>query len=165
DKSKLFLHYIARAAERVMNREIARRKVELSINQLKKLSTKNLQKQIEDLEGQIDDVVDREKAILGTQSSEEKTHTVLKKKIGNLEGKLGRYLETQEQRKARIKELEEKIKDKFETKKEKIAKLKDDYQNLQKLHQAVKSSKAPKEKLERVQKRMNELRAKIKMLS
>ena len=163
-KSTLYLYYLARSMHRVMQREISRRKVELSIKQLKKLSTKELHGHIEELQGHIAEAIHREKQIQGHQQGEESVHHELTHKIGRLETKLSRYLQTQEARKSRIQELEDKIRSKFETKREKITALKEDLQKLMKLYNATKKAKAPKTHLLRVAKRIEQVKNKISLL-
>lgn len=163
-KSPLYLYYLARATHKVMQREISRKKVELSIKQLKKLSTKDIHGHIEELEGHIVEAIQREKQIQGHQKGEEGVHGELKHKIVRLESKLTRYLDTQEARKKRILELEEKVKQKFETKRERIVALREDLKKLMKLYKEAKKTKANKQKLLRIAKRMEQLKAKVSVL-
>ena len=163
-KSSLYLYYLARAMHRVMQRDIMRRKVELSIKQLKKLSTKDLHGHIEQLEGHIVEALQREREIQGHQKSEESVHAELKHKITRLETKLTRYLDTQEARKKRIQELEERIKNKFATKREKIAVLQEDLRRLMKLYHAAKKAQANKQKLLTIARRMEQIKTKISLL-
>ena len=162
-KSSLFLYYIARATHKLMQREIARKKVDLSIKQLKKISTKDIQKNLEELEGHITEAIHREKQIIGHQAGEESVHAELKHKITRLDEKLTKYLETQEARKKRVVELEEKIKQKFETKREKINALKEDLKKLMKLYAQAKREK-DKTRLLRIAKRMEQIRCRIGVL-
>jgi len=108
--------------------------------------------------------IHREKQIQGHQQGEESVHHELTHKIGRLETKLSRYLQTQEARKGRIQELEDKIRSKFETKREKITALKEDLQKLMKLYNATKKAKAPKTHLLRVAKRIEQVKNKISLL-
>ncbi|MBW2969672.1 hypothetical protein KY319_00960 [Candidatus Woesearchaeota archaeon] len=163
-KSSLILYYLAKATHKQTQREIAKKKVQLSIKQLKKISTKTLQKNLEELEGHIAEAIQREQQIQTRQKGEEAVHGALKHKITQLETKLGRYLETQEQRKKRIQELEEKIKHKFETKREKIQTLKEDLNKLTKMLQSAKKAKANKKRLERIEKRIKQVKNKITLL-
>jgi chromosome segregation ATPase len=163
-KSAMLLYYLARAMHRVDEREIARKKVELSIKQLKKISTKDLHSHIEELEGHIVEAIHREKAIQGHQKGEESVHAELTHKITKLEGKLGKYLSSQEARKARIEELENKVKSKFESKKERIETLKQDLKKLLKLYRDAKHGKAPKEQLLRIARRMEQVKCRISVL-
>jgi len=163
-KSSLYLYYLARATHKTMQREISRRKVELSIKQLKKLSTKDLHGHIEELEGHIVEAIHREKQIQSQQQGEESVHGELKHKIGRLENKLGKYLDTQEARKNRVQQLEEKIKNKFESKREKITVLKQDFNQLMKLYSAAKKAKAPQEQLLRIARRIEQVKCKITVL-
>ncbi len=160
-KSGLYFYYLAKATHRQIQREIAHKKVELSIKQLKKLSTKDLQKNLEELQGHIVEAMHREKQIQTHQKGEEAVHGELKHKITELEHKLTRYLETQEARKTRIQELEERIKQKFETKKEKITLLKEDLKKLMKLYAATRKTKADKTKLLKIAQRIEQIRTKI----
>ncbi|VVB81689.1 Uncharacterised protein [uncultured archaeon] len=163
-KSSLYLYYLARATHKVMQREIAHKKVQLSIKQLKKLSTKDLQKNLEELEGHITEAIHREKQIQTHQTGEEGVHGELKHKITQLESKLTKYLETQETRKKRVMELEEKIKHKFESKREKIAILKEDLRKLLKLYQQAKKSKVDRNKLLKIAQRMEQVKCKMAVL-
>lgn len=163
-KSVMYLYYLARATHRVDERELARKKVELSIKQLKKISTKDLHSHIEELEGHIVEAIHREKAIQGNQKGEESVHTELKHKITKLEGKLGRYLDSQEARKKRIEQLENKIKSKFESKHERIQMLRQAMQKLLRLYAAARKSKAPREQLLHIAKRMENVKNKISVL-
>lgn len=160
-KSTLYLYYLAKATQRQLQRDIAHRKVELSIKQLKKISTKALQKNIDELEAHVSEAMSREKELRGFQKEEEKEHTGLKNKITRLEGKLDRYLETQEARKKRMQELEDKITHKFETKKQRIAGLREDLKRAVKLYQSAKKAKADKTKLQKAEKRIRELMTRI----
>lgn len=140
-KSSLYLYYIARATHRVMQREIAHKKVELAIKQLKKLSTKDLHKHVDELRQNIIEAIHSEKQILTHQKGEESVHGELSHKIGKLEKKLGRYLETQEARKERVEELENKIKQKFTSKQELLRQLRNDMKRLTKLYNTARKSK------------------------
>ncbi len=163
-KSAMYLYYLARAMHRVDGRELARKKVELSIKQLKKISTKDLHSHIEELEGHITEAIHREKQILGNQKGEDSVHGELTHKIVKLEHKLGKYLQTQESRKKRIDELENKIKSKFESKRERTDTLKQDLDKLLKLYHAAKKAKAPKERLLAIAKRMEQVKCRITVL-
>lgn len=163
-KSAMLLYYLARATHRVDERELARKKVDLSIKQLKKISTKDLHSHIEELEGHIVEAITREKAIQGHQKGEESVHAELTHKITKLEGKLGKYLSSQEARKTRIEELENKIKSKFESKKEKTDTLRQDLKKLLKLYHDAKKGKAPKEQLLRIAQRMEQIKCRIAVL-
>jgi len=163
-KSSLYLYYLARATHRVMQREIAHKKVELSIKQLKKLSTKELHGHLEQLEGHIAEAIHREKQIQGQQKGEDAVHGELKHKITRLESKLTRYLESQESRKKRIQELEEKIRNKFSTKREKIQAVKEDLKRMVKLCQQAKKAKVPATRLLRIAKRIEQARNRISLL-
>jgi DNA repair exonuclease SbcCD ATPase subunit len=163
-KSSLYLYYLARATHRVMQREISRKKVELSIKQLKKLSTKDLHGHIEQLQGHIQEAIHREKQIQAHQEGEESIHGELTHKITRLETKLGRYLQTQEARKKRVEELEEKIRNKFETKREKTQNLREDLKRLLKLYKEAKKHKTSKQQLLRLAQRMDQVRNKISLL-
>lgn len=164
-KSSLYLYYLARATYRVMQREIAHKKVELAIKQLKKLSTKDLHKHVDELQGHILEAIHSEKQIIAHQKGEEGVHTELTHKITRLEGKLTKYLQSQEARKKRVQEIEEKIKHKFTTKQEKIKQLREDLSGLATLyHKIKKTKKYSPTTLLRVAKRMTELKEKISLL-
>ena len=68
-------------------------------------------------------------------------HIELTHKITKLEHKLGRYLDTQDERKKRVDELERKIKEKFETKRKTVVDSKKDIERLTKLYKEIKKDK------------------------
>ncbi|MBI4146207.1 hypothetical protein HY489_02620 [Candidatus Woesearchaeota archaeon] len=164
-KSSLFLYYLARASQRQDNRQLRHRKEELAVKQMRKLNTNALRGHVKELDTHMTEAIKRERAIQTHQQGEEHVHTELKHKITALEGKLGRYLETQEQRKKRVQELEQKIVQKFKTKKEKINALHQDVSKLTKIYLAIKKSrKHTPEQLLRVAKRIAVLKQRIAML-
>ena len=163
-KSSLYLYYVARATHRMMQRQIMQKKVELSIKQLKKLSTKDLHGHIEQLEGHIVEALQKENQIQAHQKGEESVHHELTHKITKLESKLTKYLDTQEARKNRIQELEDKIKSKFATKREKIVALSADLKKLMKLYHEAKKAKSAKPKLFKIAQRMEQIKNKISLL-
>jgi chromosome segregation ATPase len=160
-KSALFLTYLARSAQKQAEREISRKKVQIALQQLRKLSTKNLHKHLDELEIHLREAIAREKAIQSTQKSEDTLHHGLKGRIVNLEKKLGKYLETQKQRQERIEQIEHKVKSHFQTKKERIGELRKHYFNLQKLLKRAKKEKHDKRKIGTIERRIGLLKARI----
>lgn len=140
-KSSVFLYYLARAASKLEHRDVAHKKVKLAINQLKQINDKRLSQHVEELEGHIAEAIAHEKRIKAHQQGEEGVHAELTHKITKLEHKLGRYLDTQEERKKRVDELERKIKEKFETKRKTMVDLKKDIERLTKLYKELKKDK------------------------
>lgn len=163
-KSALFLTYLARSARKQAEREISRKKVQIALQQLRKLSTKNLHKHLDELEINLREAIEREKAIQSTQKSEDSLHYGLKGRIVNLENKLHKYLETQKQRKERIDEIEHRVKSHFQTKKERINDLKKHYSNLQKLLRTAKKDKHDKRKINTIERRIGAIKARIMVL-
>ncbi|MBS3147757.1 hypothetical protein J4219_02650 [Candidatus Woesearchaeota archaeon] len=140
-KSSVFLYYLARASSKLEHRDIAHKKVKLSINQLKQINDKRLSQHVEELEGHIAEALRSEKQIKAHQQGEEGVHIELTHKITKLEHKLGRYLDTQDERKKRVDELERKIKEKFETKRKTVVDSKKDIERLTKLYKEIKKDK------------------------
>lgn len=167
DRTKIGIHfyYLVKATHRLQRRDLARRKTELAIKQLKKLSTKELHQHIDELATHMDELIKREKHIKQHQTTEEGVHNTLKTKLHKLDKKLTGYLKTQEQRKKRVQELEEKIKKKFETKQERIKTLKQDYKRLRELYKKAKHDKKPTERLTRIKERMDTVKSRIALLS
>ena len=164
-KSGLYLYYIARATRRVKKREIAHRKVEMAINQLKKLSTRDLHKHIDELQMHVKEAVHSEKQILGNQKEEEGVHAALQKKMHVLDKKLSKYLHSQDARKKRIMELEQKVKVQFTSKRDKIKALQEDVKRLSKLYNKAKKSRQHKKAdLVKIKNRISALRDQITIL-
>lgn len=160
-KSALFLTYLARSAQKQAEREISRKKVQITLQQLRKISTKNLHKHLDELEIHLREAIEREKAIQSTQKSEDALHHGLKERIVNLEKKLQKYLETQKQRQERIEQIEHKVKSHFQTKKERINELKKHYFNLQKLLKRAKKEKHDKRKIGVIERRIGVIKARL----
>jgi len=163
-KSSLFLYYLARSYHRMEKRQIHRKKIDLSIKRLRKLSTKNLHQHLDELQAHVNQAIARETFLKRHQDAHEDIHKDLKNKIVRLEGKLGKYVETQEERKKRVAELEAKIKNKFEGKKDRLKSLKDDYKRLLALYKEAKHSDVSKPKLLALAKRMDEIQRRIAIL-
>jgi len=140
-KSALYLYYLARASLREEKRNVIRRKVELSVRQMKKLDTDKIIRHVGDLHGHIICALDKENKILAHQKGEELVHHTFTHKISTLDNKLSRYLTTEDARKKRIEHLEHKITKAFMTKREKLAHLKHDINRLTKLYHAAKKTK------------------------
>ena len=165
DKASLYLYYFARATGNVLKREFARRKVEVAIKQLKKLSTKELSGHVDALEVHIREALQHERAIQGQQNAEESTHRSLNSRIHVLDQKLDRYLKTQEARASRVKELEEKIADKFKSSRLKQTELKEQYHQLLVLYNAAKSTNVDKKKLLQIAKRLEQVKKRLEKKS
>ncbi len=158
-KSVLYLHYLAKASEKRTERDIARRKLELSLQQLKKLSTKELHKHIDVLQGHILEAIHREKNIQSSQDDEDTAHKDLSHKIGNLEHKLGKYLETQKERKKRVEQIERKIHQRMNNKRQLLKELKQDYNKLMTLYK--KAKKTNKALLPKISQRIKDVKSRI----
>ena len=164
-KSGLFLYYLARAHQRLSNREVRHRKTELAVKRLNRIDTPVLRKHIDGLRGHLDEALTREKHIQDHQKSEESVHHTLKHKVTQLESKLGRYLDSQEVRKKRIEQLEKKIQHRFQTKKETIGHLRADIQRMTKLyHQLKKDKKHSSSDLLRVARKIQQLQDRVRLL-
>lgn len=164
-KSRLILHYLGQSTKKMQDRENARKKLEVQLKQLKKISTNTLQKHLTELEKRISETVRIENKILSAQSTEDQFHHELKNKINILEKKLGRYVETKEVREKRIKELEDKIGDKQKKKHETILDIKESLHKMEKIYEDAKKAKIySKKDMDRIRNRIGSLKAKLKSL-
>jgi chromosome segregation ATPase len=162
-KARIALHYLAKATKKLHEREESRKKLAAQLKQLKKISTNTLQKHLTELEKRINETVRIENKILKSQSQEDYFHEELKNKINVLEGKLGKYMDTKEAREKRIKELEEKMEEKQQPKHEISLDIKESIQKMEKIYEeAKKSGKYSKKDLDRIKKRINTLKNKLK---
>lgn len=159
-KSAMYLYYLTNAYLRSERRDLTKKKVQITLGKLKKLGTKAVQRHLDELESHVGIALGQTSMLSTHQREEDKFHTALKHRINALEDKFGKYLSSQEARKARIKELEEKIKHRFHTKKEQIAHLKKDYSRIFKLYLDAKRG-ASEEQREKLNQRLELIRAKI----
>lgn len=164
-KTRLILHYLGQASKKMQDREEAKKKLEIQLKQLKKISTNTLQKHLDELEKRIAETVRIENKILTTQSTEDHFHKEIKNKIEILEKKLGRYVETKAAREKRIKELEEKVDEKQKKKAETVSDIKEAINRMDKIYEDAKKTKAYSEKeLESIRKRISILKTKLSAL-
>ena len=63
EKSKLFLHYLARAAKKTDERELRHRKTEIAVKQLKKLDTERLSGELSNIEDHVQKALRQEKML------------------------------------------------------------------------------------------------------
>lgn len=164
DKSSLYLYYLTRAFHREELRTLHHKKTELAIKRLKKLSTKNIHKHLDELHRTMKEALAREWHIQHRQEHQADVHQDLKHKIGKLEHKLTRYLTSQEARKRRIQALEEKIKHKFDSKQDRLKQLKTDYRKLLALYTAAKKAKTDKNRLLTLARRLDHIKQRIASL-
>ncbi len=165
NKSALFLYYLGRSAQKLKEKEIAKKKLEITLKQLRKLSTKEISKHLDILEKHLKETLQKERRLLTTQEKEEMFLDSLAKKIDLLQHKLTRYQKTQNLRKKRIKELEEKMKLTLASKKEKINILKEDLKRLKTLYNSVKNKKNfDKRRLKKIADRILKIKEKIDAL-
>jgi chromosome segregation ATPase len=164
-KSRLILHYLANASKKCQQRAFNRKKLEIKLKQLKKISTGDIQKHLDELEESIADTIKIEKKIVKAHRDEDTFHRELKDKITALEKKLSKYIDVREVRDQRIERIEDKIKQKQKTKKEFIQDAKESVVRLEKLYTAAKKDKKHKKTdLNRIKKRILKLKAKIKVI-
>ena len=164
-KARLFLHYLGSAKNRFDEKAFARKKLQLQLRALRRMSTESLKKHIDKLERNIAEAIDKEKKIMTTQKGEELFHSDLRQKMERLESKLGRYLSTKDARQRRIQELEEKVKVKTRTKREELHALREELKRLEKLYRIASKAKGmPKTKLKRIKARIITLKEKLKVM-
>lgn len=163
-KARVLLYYLGKSKRKIEERDFARRKLEIKLSQLKKISTESVKKHVEELEMHIADTIRKEKGILTAQISEESEHKSIAEKIDLLEKKLGRYLDTRDARQKRIKELELKIKSEVSTKREEMGDIAQQIRTLEKIYnEAKKNKKFPKARLSAVQKKIETLKEKLRL--
>ncbi len=163
-KARRLLYYLGKSKKKIEERDFARRKLEIKLSQLKKISTESVKKHVEELERHIADTIRKEKGILTAQISEESEHKSIAEKIDLLEKKLGRYMDTRDARQKRIRELEQKIKSEAGTKREEVSDIAQQIRTLEKIYnEAKKNKKFPKARLSAVQKKIETLKEKLRL--
>lgn len=165
NKARTLLYYLSRSKTKIDERALARKKLEIKLKQLKKISTGSIQKHLDELEQHISDTIQKERKILKGQIEEESVHKTISEKIDILETKLEKYLQTKEARQKRIQQLENKIKGQLESKQDKIKEISKHINLLEKLYKETsKTKKAPKARLNTIKKKIDILKEKLKNL-
>lgn len=166
NKSALFLHYLGQSAKKIDDKEFAKKKLDIALKQLKKISTKEIEKHIDVLEHHLKDVLHKEKRLLTSQEKEDLFLSQLAKKIDRLQFKLSKYQRTQKFRTTRVHELEDKMKLHLASKQDRKRLLKADLDNLKKLYYKIKRKKGfDKNRLKKVHQRIQTLKEKVAELN
>jgi len=162
-KARVLMHYLGRAVQKEQNREIAKKKLDIQLKQLKKISTGTLQTHLQNLENQIKDTIEIERKILRTQTTEETIHDSIQHKIKALEKKLDKYVSTRDARNKRIQELEQKIRGRETAKAEKIREIDESIERLESIYDEARQTKEyPPEELDRIRQKINRMKNKLR---
>ncbi len=161
-KALLLLSRLQQSARRYQQREEARVKLTISLERLRRISAKSVQRYVDELEQRIALALVREQQVRHAQSSQEALHKGLAHKIDALGQKMDRYVRTRAAREKRIEQLERKIRAAFETRKASLAELRAMLRNAEKLHAAALRSDPKDAGLKRLGTRLKRLRARIK---
>ena len=161
-KAQTLFHYCAKSTARLVQRDFVKLQLEEQLNRLRKIGDKNYKKQIAELERKISAALDLEKTLKGHHADEDTFHRKLRDKVEKLDKKLGFYLKTKESRKQRIRELETKVMHKISSKTQKVNLIAADLKKLEKMHKELSKTGKFKKKLQLVDKRIVQLKAKLK---
>ena len=162
EKSTTLLKFLARASKRIHEKEAARKAVEVHLAQLKKVSTKNIRRELDILGQKIADALAKEAKIKSRQEQEEAFHGQLREKIEALEKKLAVYLEQSEARAKRIRELEEQIREKHLSRGERAEMLANKIAQLERIYNELRKEKVGKKRLAAVRKKIDALKKRLK---
>lgn len=164
-KARTALFYLGKANRKLKDREIARQKVKLAINRLKKISTTNIKKDLAELERRIAQALAMEKRVTGVTRDDEAEHNELIDKIDALQLKLAKYMDTSDAREKRIRELEHKILKSTQPKLYEMVMLKEGLVDLEREYQEEKQSGQHKpDDLKQIDKKIKRLRKRLKEL-
>jgi len=109
DKVLTYKRYMAKAAKRLIDRDLARESLQKQVEELRKVGSADLKGHIDELERRIAEAIEREQKLVTHHQMEDMFHRKLRDRIAALEQKIGSYLATREQRMVRIVELEQKV--------------------------------------------------------
>jgi hypothetical protein len=160
-KALTYKKYLSKAAAKMAERDYARQKLEEQIVQLRKLSSGDVQKHLDELERRIGEAIDCEKQLLGHKLEEDTFHRKLRDRMEALETQIHRYLESREDRLARVAELEQKIAERLKDKSQQLVLLKDEVGRMERLAGELEGDKRSAKRLDRLQKRINEVKKAI----
>ncbi len=163
DPSKVytFKTYLARAAGKLVARDLAREKLQEQINQLKKVASADIKGKIDELERRIVDAMARETKLRTHHESEDIFHRQLRDRMTMLERKIHTYLENREERLARVAELEQKVAERLSDRTEKLTALKMELQQLEYLAKEIAQGSKAAKKLSVLQERIESLKKDI----
>ncbi|MEM4369009.1 MAG: hypothetical protein QXU88_01635, partial [Candidatus Woesearchaeota archaeon] len=95
-KTSTLLKFLARASKKIHERELARKRLEEHLSQLKKISTKSIQGELERLEAAIKEALEKESRIIIRQQQESLIHKSLRERIAAIEQNLNKLLKVVE---------------------------------------------------------------------
>ena len=161
-KAQTLFHYCAKSTTRLVQRDFVRLALEEQLKKLRKIGDKDYKKQLAELERKISAAIVIEKTLKGHHSDEDVFHRKLRDKVDKLDKKLGFYLKSKESRKQRVRELETKVLHKISPKSQKVSMIKADLKKLENMHKELSETGKYKKKLQLVDKRIAQLKAKLK---
>ena len=164
-KARMVLYYLGRAGNKLRERELAREKVRVAIRQIRKISTKEMKQDIENLERSIAQALSKEKRILAVQRDEAMAHDTLAGKIDMLQQRLETYLKAAKSREAHVRSIEQRVLAVTRPHMAKLLALKEGLVELERKYRAEKESgDYDEEELARVEQQIRALKARVKML-
>jgi chromosome segregation ATPase len=160
-KALLYKRYLAKSAKRMLDRDVARERLQAQIDELRKIDSKGMQAKIDELERRIADAVSRETTLRTHHQMEDLFHRKLRDRMSELEGRIDKYLKTRESRLQRITELEEKIAGRLSNKNEMVEALRIEIVQLEKMSQELEGEPKSAKKLNKIQDKIKSLKKDI----
>lgn len=160
-KALSYKKYLTKAAARMAQRDFARVKLEEQIVQLRKMSSVDVQKHLDELERRIADAIEREKKLLLHKEEEDSFHRKLRDRMEALEKQIHGYLSSREQRLSRVAELEQKIAERLKDKSQQLILLKDEVARMERLAAEIEGDKKGAKKLDKLRQRIDDVKKAI----
>lgn len=136
EAAKVYLAHLGKAAQKMSQRDFARKKLELELAALRRLSTPVLHKQLARLEHSIKETIKSEKRILTRQDVEEQTHAKLEKCIRAVGNSLNNYLKLASCRNSSVHGLERTLAGAVSRRQEALEEIKNSVDKLEKLYRS-----------------------------
>lgn len=163
------LSYLGKALKHYGERDFARKKLNIELKNLKKVSTKSMKKYVENLQTSIGEAIRKEQHILKHQKKEDIFHGDIKERIAELETRLAKYLTIHEARAAKVRILESAFATEQKSKSDQVKLIKHSLARAEKILKAASKGKKHSKKdlaitkqiIERIKQKVRKIERKI----
>lgn len=160
DNLLTYFGYLLKSFSKFEEKELSREKLAAELKEFRKLKiSPAIKKHLSMLEKHMEDVIGKEKQIMKRQKKEKDVQEEIKTRIKMLEKRLSSFIEKQKEKTGIYQKIEEKIKGKsavMPSLKKQVAKMEALYTDIK------KSKKYSAEEIAGIEKRLNELKEKVK---
>jgi chromosome segregation ATPase len=161
EKILLYKRYCAKSAQRMLDRDLAREQLKEQLDALRAINPKAMQAKIDELERRIAEAIEREGRLRTHHNLEDMFHRKLRDRMEALEKRIGKYLQTREERLARIAELEDKVAKRLSDRNEQVAALKAEVEHLERMAEELEVESHHTRKIAKLRERIGSIKKDI----